>query len=80
MDIGTTTFGLLLLFGAVSAKWALELGFSQLSQIGHFIAGFFLGPLVLLILYVRLINQRKAQGLPGAQFFGSCQQAQGHEQ
>ncbi len=71
MDNNLMAGGLMFLFGAVSAKWALELGFSQLSQIVHFIVALFLGPLVLLILYVRLIYQKKQQGLPGTQFTGA---------
>ena len=60
METEFTTLGLMFLFGIISARWALELGFSQISQMLHFLAGLFIGPLVLLILYVRLINQRAA--------------------
>jgi len=61
----------LFLFGIVSAKWALELGYSQMSQIAHFLGGLFLGPLVLMILYIRIIYKKKSEGSPGSQFFGS---------
>ena len=71
MEGNFATIGVLFIFGAVSAKWALELGFSQLSQIAHFLAGLFIGPLVLLTLYIRLINQRKEMGLLGSQYIGS---------
>lgn len=70
METSLLIFGVPFLFGAMSAKWALELGFSQVSQLLHFIAGLFIGPLVLLILYLRLIRQRKQDGLPGGQMFG----------
>jgi hypothetical protein len=50
----------------VAAKWAAELGFSQLSQLLWAALAFFLPPVALLALYVRQLHQRKAQGLPGA--------------
>jgi hypothetical protein len=40
----------------VCAKWAMELGFSQLRQLLWGIAGLVAAPLILLILYVRLIR------------------------
>jgi hypothetical protein len=57
-----------LLFAVVSAKWAMELGFRQSSQFLWGIAGFFAGPVVLLILYVRLIANYQAEGRPGARW------------
>lgn len=59
------------LFGIVSAKWAMELGYSQLLQLILFCVALFLGPLVLLVLYLRLIHQRNANGESGAQMFGT---------
>lgn len=50
----------------ISAKWALDLGFSQLSQILCLVGGLILGPLMLLILYVRLIYKAKQEGQAGA--------------
>ncbi len=44
----------------ICAKWASELGFSQLRQLLWGIAGFVAAPLVLLILYIRLIGKRIA--------------------
>lgn len=49
----------------VCAKWALDLGFSQLRQILFLIGGLLFGPLVLLILYVYLIRKARSQGQPG---------------
>lgn len=49
----------------VSAKWALELGFSQLRQILILIGGLIFGPLMLLILYVYLILKARREGAPG---------------
>lgn len=63
--------GVLFLFGALSAKWAMELGYSQLAQIGMFFFGLFLGPLVLLHLYVKMLHKRRKAKDPGAQFFGN---------
>lgn len=40
----------------ISAKWAMDLGFSQLGQVLWGLAGLIGGPLVLLILYVRLLG------------------------
>jgi hypothetical protein len=53
----------------ICAKWALDLGFSQFGQILFLIGGLVLGPLMLLILYVRLINKAKKEGLAGAKVF-----------
>ncbi len=58
--------GILMLTCAVIAmKWAMELGFGQLRQILWGIGGLILGPLVLLILYVRMlykqIKQRRSE-------------------
>jgi len=51
---------LMMFVGAVvSAKWAMELGFNQFSQLLWAIAGFFFGPLVLLILYVRFLYKHR---------------------
>jgi hypothetical protein len=51
-------FGYIHLVAAiVCAKWAMELGFSQPGQLLWGIAGFLAPPLILLILYVRLIRQ-----------------------
>ena len=50
----------------ISARWAMELGYSQTRQILFGIGGLFLGPLMLLVLYVRLLYQAKAEGKPAA--------------
>jgi hypothetical protein len=54
--IGWVVFG----NSIISAKWAADLGFSQLRQLLWGIAGLFAGPLVLLILYLRLLRKAKA--------------------
>jgi hypothetical protein len=51
--------------GVISAKWAMELGFCQFRQVLFLIAGFFLGPLVLLVLYICQVNQAHKLGEPG---------------
>jgi hypothetical protein len=54
-------FGYIQLVAAiVCAKWAMELGFSQPRQLLWGIAGFVAAPLILLILYVRLIRHTAA--------------------
>ena len=50
----------------ISARWAMDLGYSQSRQIIFGIGGLLLGPLMLLILYVRLLYQAKAEGKPAA--------------
>lgn len=50
----------------ICAKWALELGFSQIRQIVFLIGGLLFGPIMLLILYVYLIYKAKKEGQSGA--------------
>ena len=50
----------------ICAKWALDLGFSQVRQIVFLIGGLLVGPLMLLVLYVFLIHKAKQDGAPGA--------------
>jgi hypothetical protein len=52
--------------GLVSAKWALELGYSQAQQVLYLIGGLLFGPLTLLILYVYQIEKAKKEGRVGA--------------
>ena len=49
----------------ICAKWALDLGYSQLRQILFLVGGLILGPVMLLILYERLINKAKKEGATG---------------
>ena len=49
----------------ICAKWALDLGYSQLRQILFLVGGLILGPVMLLIIYVRLINKAKKEGATG---------------
>jgi hypothetical protein len=57
MDI-VPSIGYVNLLGAiVAAKWAMDLGFSQFRQLLWGIAGLVAAPLVLLILFLRLIGQ-----------------------
>ncbi len=52
----------------ISAKWAMDLGYSQSRQILFGIGGLISGPLMLLILYILLLYQAKAEGKPGAKW------------
>lgn len=45
--------------GVVSAKWAMDLGYSQVRQATWGIAGIVAGPLVLLTLYCRQLRRVK---------------------
>jgi hypothetical protein len=50
----------------VSAKWALELGYSQTRQVLCLVAGLLFGPLTLLILYIYLLEKATKEGRSGA--------------
>jgi hypothetical protein len=60
MQISPTLGYIHLLAAIVAAKWAMDLGFSQFRQLLWAVAGLVAAPLVLLILYVRLINHAPA--------------------
>jgi hypothetical protein len=66
--ISSTTALNLLTCAVVAAKWASELGFRQISQVLWGIAGLVLGPVALLILYVRTLYKYQAEGLPGGRW------------
>ena len=67
MDTHTVEYGSFAFACAViSARWAMDLGYSQARQMLFGIGGLLLGPLMLLILYVRLLYQAKADGKPAA--------------
>jgi hypothetical protein len=53
----------------ICAKWALDLGFSQIRQILFLIGGLLFGPIILLILYVMLVNKAKREGGTGGKTF-----------
>ena len=57
------------LFGIISAKWSLDLGYSQMKQLIFFISGLFLGPLILFLLYIRMIYKFEKEGTAGTHFF-----------
>ena len=46
----------------ICAKWALDLGYSQFRQIIWGLGGIFFGPLIMLLLYIRLIYKAKSEG------------------
>lgn len=57
MEIAASIGYVHLLAAMVAAKWAMDLGFSQFRQLLWGIAGLVAAPLVLLILYIRLISR-----------------------
>jgi hypothetical protein len=58
MQIDYASVGYVNLIAAfICAKWAMELGFSQVRQLLWAIAGFVAAPLILLVLYVRLVRE-----------------------
>jgi hypothetical protein len=64
-----STAGLTVFICAVlAAKWASDLGFRQSRQVLWGLAGLALGPLALLLLYVRLLRKYRAEGLPAGRW------------
>jgi hypothetical protein len=62
MQIDFASVGYVNLIAAIiCAKWAMELGFSQPRQLLWAIAGLVAAPLILLILYARLMRKRPAE-------------------
>ena len=53
-----TIAGINIVCAIISAKWAMELGFSQGRQILYLIGGMILGPIMLLVLYIYLLNKK----------------------
>ena len=53
----------------ICAKWALDLGYSQIRQVVFLIGGLLIGPIMLLILYVFLVNKARKEGGSGAKVF-----------
>jgi len=51
----------------ISAKWALDFGFSQVRQIIILIGGLLFGPIMLLILYILCIQKAMKEGGSGGQ-------------
>jgi hypothetical protein len=56
MSVGFAVLGIALVSALVCARWSMELGFSQFGQLLWGVAGFFGGPLALLLLYIRLLR------------------------
>ena len=58
-NVHYATYGWVAVITAIiCGKWALELGFGQVRQLLWALAGLALPPVVLLVLYVRLIRQQ----------------------
>jgi sugar phosphate permease len=53
----------------ICAKWALDLGFSQIRQVLFLIGGLLFGPIMLLILYIFLVIKAKKEGVAGGKVF-----------
>jgi len=53
----------------ICAKWALDLGFTQIRQMIFLVGGLLFGPLVLLVLYVLLVNKAKDAGVRAGKAF-----------
>jgi hypothetical protein len=56
MQVGMVVCAFALVCAIICARWAMELGFSQSRQLLWGVAGLVAGPLVMLILYVRLLR------------------------
>lgn len=61
-----TIAGVNIVSAIISAKWAMELGYSQGRQILFLIGGLILGPIMLLILYIYLLNKKLKEKKPDA--------------
>lgn len=61
-----TIAGVNIVCAIISAKWAMELGYSQLRQILFLVGGLILGPIMLLILYIYLLNKKLKEKKPDA--------------
>lgn len=58
MPVDYATVGYVHLIGAfICARWAMDLGFSQFSQLLWAVAALFAAPVILLLLYVRLVRK-----------------------
>jgi hypothetical protein len=70
MNADTITYGsFAFACGVISARWAMDLGYSQIRQILFGIGAVIFGPLMLLILYVQLLYQAKTEGKSTAKMF-----------
>jgi len=56
-----TIAGINIVCAIISAKWAMEMGFSQGRQVLYLIGGLLMGPLMLLILYSYLLNKKQKE-------------------
>jgi hypothetical protein len=52
----------------IAAKWSADAGMSQFRQLLFGVAAIALGPLILLVLYVRYLYQAKKVGSPAAKW------------
>lgn len=52
----------------IAAKWAMDLGVSQVRQVLFGVGGLLFGPLMLLVLYVFSLNEAKKQDKPSAKW------------
>jgi hypothetical protein len=54
----STIAGVNIVCAIISAKWAMELEYSQVRQLLFLVGGLILGPIMLLILYSYLLNKK----------------------
>ena len=67
--MGYSNAGLVVLTCAIlAAKWASDLGFRQSRQVLWGLIGLALGPIALLLLYVRFVRRYQTEGLPAGQW------------
>jgi len=59
-----TIAGINIVCAIISAKWAMELGYSQGRQLLFLIGGLILGPIMLLLLYIYLLNKKLKEKKP----------------
>ena len=62
MDVAGLGGMVAFLFALICAKWSMELGYRQSSQLLWGIGGLFFGPIMALNLYIRLLYQARKTG------------------
>ncbi len=66
----STIAGVNIVCAVISAKWAMELGYSQARQLLFLVGGLIMGPIMLLILYSYLLNKKLKEKKTGTSVTG----------
>jgi Ni/Fe-hydrogenase subunit HybB-like protein len=66
----STIAGVNIVCAIISAKWAMELEYSQVRQLLFLVGGLIMGPIMLLILYSYLLNKKLKEKKAGTSATG----------